>query len=206
MREQQYEEQLAALKAENQSLAAALAQESRWAATLSARQKALPASPPLSGAVAIAREALQALEALEQAEDWPADGGSEGGEDERRNLSAELDEAAAVPPPKPERLLVSPRTLCCVFDSPQRERVLMIKWGPTKGKLAGMCNLLGGHVERGEDVLASAVREAAEESGLSEAVLAKNAQLAGVVHVRDFFGTVRRQPYSCCSDVSVLHA
>ena len=77
----------------------------------------------------------------------------------------------------------------------------MIKWGPTKGKLAGMCNLLGGHVERGEDVLASAVREAAEESGLSEAVLAKNAQLAGVVHVRDFFGTVRRQPYSSCSDV-----
>ena len=86
------------------------------------------------------------------------------------------------------RHAVLPRTLCLVFDSAARDAVLVIEWGAAKGKLAGRCNFLGGHVEKGEDVLASAVREASEESGLPEAALRPGARLEGVVHVEDFFG------------------
>jgi 8-oxo-dGTP diphosphatase len=44
---------------------------------------------------------------------------------------------------------------------------LLLKGAPTKRLWANLYNGLGGHVERGEDVLASAKRELLEESGLT---------------------------------------
>merc|ERR1712110_55515 len=86
-----------------------------------------------------------------------------------------------------ERHAVVPRTLCLVFESALRERVLLIEYAARKGKVAGMSNCLGGHIEKGEDIVASAVREVVEESGCAEADIAPSAALAGVVHVADFF-------------------
>ena len=102
-------------------------------------------------------------------------------------------------------LQVSPRTLCAVFDSPLRERVLMIQWDGSKSSgLAGMSNLLGGHIEHAEDVVCSAVRQAAAKSGLTEAALHKRARLAGVVHVADFHSS--QVPYSVRYECITLSA
>lgn len=49
---------------------------------------------------------------------------------------------------------------------------------------AGMYNVLGGHMEKGEDVIESANREILEESGIKPI----KTKLAGIVHVSDFFG------------------
>ena len=47
------------------------------------------------------------------------------------------------------------------------DEYLLIKGAPTKRLWAGKYNGLGGHVERGEDVLTSAKRELLEETGLT---------------------------------------
>ena len=62
-----------------------------------------------------------------------------------------------------DRFTVVPRTLIFVF---QGDRVLLIKGAPTKRLWANKFNGIGGHIERCEDVLSSAQRELAEETGL----------------------------------------
>lgn len=62
------------------------------------------------------------------------------------------------------RYQVVPRTLILLFSE---GRVLLQKGAETKKIWAGQYNGLGGHIERGEDVITAARREVLEESGLS---------------------------------------
>jgi len=67
-----------------------------------------------------------------------------------------------------DRYMLIPRTAIFVRRSrgPAAE-YLLIKGAPTKRLWAGKYNCLGGHVERGEDVLFSAQRELMEEAGIT---------------------------------------
>lgn len=80
------------------------------------------------------------------------------------------------------------RTLIFVFRD---GRLLMMKYGdPGAGRSAekagraGVYNPIGGHVERGEDVLASARREALEEAGIRLI----SPRICGIVHIDGFAG------------------
>ncbi len=61
------------------------------------------------------------------------------------------------------RYQVIPRTLCFVTHG---DEVLLLLGGPTKRLWAGRYNGLGGHVEPGEDIHTSVLREVKEEAGL----------------------------------------
>jgi 8-oxo-dGTP diphosphatase len=63
----------------------------------------------------------------------------------------------------PDRYSLIPRTL--IFLTCQ-EKVLLLKGGPDKHLWAGLYNGIGGHIEKGEDVLSAARRELREETGL----------------------------------------
>lgn len=80
-----------------------------------------------------------------------------------------------------ERHTVVLRTLCFVFND--INQVLLMERSADKFD-AGMFNVLGGHIEKGEDVLKCAEREVFEESGIKP----DSTNLMGIVHVSDFFG------------------
>ena len=62
-----------------------------------------------------------------------------------------------------ERYAVYPRTLTFLLDG---DDVLLIQRSPDAPLFPGLYNGVGGHVERGEDLLSSARREVREETGL----------------------------------------
>lgn len=79
------------------------------------------------------------------------------------------------------RHLTVPRTLCFVLHG---DDVLLIQRARHKRLFPGKVNGVGGHVEAGEGVAASARREIWEETGLE----VNDLWLAGVVHVDGSLG------------------
>lgn len=68
-----------------------------------------------------------------------------------------------------ERFQVIPRSLIFIFN-PVGE-VLLLKGAANKKIWAGHYNGIGGHIEAGEDIQTSALRELMEETGISDAAL-----------------------------------
>jgi 8-oxo-dGTP diphosphatase len=78
---------------------------------------------------------------------------------------------------KHKRYISILRTLC--FVTRGRDEVLLLRGAPTKRIWPNRYNGIGGHVERGEDILTSVAREVREETGLA----VKNIALRGVINV-----------------------
>lgn len=74
------------------------------------------------------------------------------------------------------RWLVIPRTLCFITHG---RDVLLLRRGEHKRVYPGRYNGVGGHLERDEDPLTSAIREMQEETGLA----LEDVRLRGLIHV-----------------------
>lgn len=78
--------------------------------------------------------------------------------------------------PDPKRYTLIPRTLTFLLRD---EQVLLLRLKDDGGAWSGLHNGLGGHVERAENPMRSALREIEEESGLE----VEDLRLCGVVSV-----------------------
>ncbi len=74
------------------------------------------------------------------------------------------------------RYLMVPRTLCFVLNG---DDVLLMRRAAHKKVMPGFYNGVGGHVEPGEDILASMRREVREETGLD----IHSPRLRAIVHI-----------------------
>lgn len=76
----------------------------------------------------------------------------------------------------PDRYQVVPRTLIFIIN---KDKILLIKGAPDKKIWPGLYNGIGGHIERGEDILSAANRELFEETGLKDI----NLQLRAIISI-----------------------
>lgn len=81
---------------------------------------------------------------------------------------------------KSSRHTVVPRTMCLVF---LEDKILLIR-ASDKKEFHGYYDPPGGHIEKGESIVANAEKEILEETGLNVA----ETRLRGVVHVSGFYG------------------
>ena len=77
---------------------------------------------------------------------------------------------------KRQRYTVIPRTLVFITRD---DRILLLRGAPSKRIWANKYNGIGGHIERDEDIYASALREVREETGLE----VEDLRLVGLINI-----------------------